>query len=59
MAVGGYDGNHYLKTVEEYDPEANEWDASFTMTYSRAGALKRISMSFRKLLLVEFLSMKF
>uniref|UniRef100_A0A1I8Q1D0 Kelch-like protein diablo n=1 Tax=Stomoxys calcitrans TaxID=35570 RepID=A0A1I8Q1D0_STOCA len=38
MAVGGYDGNHYLKTVEEYDPESNEWTQVSQLTYSRAGA---------------------
>ncbi|XP_065366353.1 kelch-like protein 5 [Calliphora vicina] len=38
MAVGGYDGNHYLKTVEEYDPEANEWTQVSLLTFSRAGA---------------------
>lgn len=38
MAVGGYDGNHYLKTVEEYDPESNEWTQVSLLTYSRAGA---------------------
>lgn len=24
-AVGGYDGQHYLKDVESYDPINNEW----------------------------------
>lgn len=24
-AVGGYDGQHYLKDVEAYDPINNEW----------------------------------
>lgn len=38
MAVGGYDGNHYLKTAEEYDPESNEWTQVSLLTYSRAGA---------------------
>lgn len=38
MAVGGYDGNRYLKTVEEYDSEANEWKQKSPLTYCRAGA---------------------
>lgn len=24
-AVGGYDGQTYLNTVESYDPQTNEW----------------------------------
>lgn len=24
-AVGGYDGQSYLNTVEAYDPQTNEW----------------------------------
>lgn len=38
IAVGGYDGNSYLNTVEEYDPESNEWITISPMTCSRAGA---------------------
>ncbi|XP_055853938.1 kelch-like protein 5 [Episyrphus balteatus] len=38
IAVGGYDGNHYLKTAEEYDPETNEWTQVAPLTYNRAGA---------------------
>ncbi|XP_055377632.1 kelch-like protein 5 isoform X2 [Condylostylus longicornis] len=38
LAVGGYDGNQYLKTVEEYDPETNEWTSLSQLNYSRAGA---------------------
>ena len=25
MAVGGFDGTTYLKTIEVYDPDANTW----------------------------------
>ena len=25
MAVGGYDGQHYLRLVEAYDTQHNEW----------------------------------
>lgn len=25
MAVGGYDGQHYLRLVEAYDTQSNEW----------------------------------
>lgn len=25
MAVGGYDGQHYLRLVEAYDTQNNEW----------------------------------
>ena len=25
FVVGGYDGQHYLKNVESYDPHLNEW----------------------------------
>jgi kelch-like protein 1/4/5 len=25
IAVGGYDGQHYLKLVEAYDAQNNEW----------------------------------
>lgn len=38
LAVGGYDGNSYLSTVEEYDPDNNEWTKVSPMTCSRAGA---------------------
>ena len=29
-AVGGYDGQQYIKDVESYDPIANEWTKVFT-----------------------------
>lgn len=38
IAIGGFDGNQYLKTVEEYDPETNEWTQLAPLTYTRAGA---------------------
>ncbi|XP_067639390.1 kelch-like protein 5 [Eurosta solidaginis] len=38
MAIGGYDGNHYLKTVEVFNAETNEWAQAAPLTYSRAGA---------------------
>lgn len=38
IAVGGYDGNNYLRTVEAYDLESNEWSQVSPLTYSRAGA---------------------
>lgn len=38
IAVGGYDGNQYLKTVEQFDPESNEWQQLAPLNYNRAGA---------------------
>lgn len=38
IAVGGYDGNQYLKNVEQYDPETNEWTQLAPLNYNRAGA---------------------
>lgn len=38
VAVGGFDGVQYLKTVEQYDPETNSWKVCAPVTYSRAGA---------------------
>ncbi len=26
IAIGGYDGQSYLKIVEAYDPQTNEWE---------------------------------
>ncbi len=31
-AVGGYDGQVYLNTVEAYDPQTNEWTQVHTQT---------------------------
>lgn len=36
-AVGGFDGTTYLKTVEVYDREGNQWRQSGCMTYRRLG----------------------
>ncbi|VDM42128.1 unnamed protein product [Toxocara canis] len=36
-AVGGFDGTTYLKTVEVYDRECNQWRQSGCMTYRRLG----------------------
>lgn len=36
-AIGGFDGSSYLKTVEVYDPEANLWKLSGSMTHRRLG----------------------
>lgn len=38
IAVGGYDGAQYLKTVEQYDPETNEWVQLAALNFNRAGA---------------------
>ncbi|KAK3738174.1 hypothetical protein QZH41_019677 [Actinostola sp. cb2023] len=36
-AVGGHDGVNYLKTVEKYDPERNEWTYAASMGARRGG----------------------
>lgn len=36
-AVGGHDGVNYLKTVERYDPERNEWTYVASMGARRGG----------------------
>lgn len=38
VAIGGYDGSHYLRTVEQYDPNTNEWSALAPLLTGRAGA---------------------
>lgn len=38
IAVGGYDGNQYLRVVEKYDAENNEWIQLAPCNYLRAGA---------------------
>lgn len=38
FAVGGYDGQNYLKTVEKYDAEKNEWIQVAPLNFSRAAA---------------------
>ena len=37
MAVGGFDGTTYLKTVEVYDPETKSWRMCGNMNYRRLG----------------------
>uniref|UniRef100_S4RJG3 Kelch-like protein 20 n=1 Tax=Petromyzon marinus TaxID=7757 RepID=S4RJG3_PETMA len=37
MAVGGFDGTTYLKTIEVYDAEANTWRLYGGMNYRRLG----------------------
>lgn len=36
-AVGGFDGAAYLKTIEVYDPEQNQWRLCGCMNYRRLG----------------------
>lgn len=33
MAVGGFDGTTYLKTIEVYDPDANTWRYCIYLDY--------------------------
>lgn len=37
MAIGGFDGTTYLKTIEVYDPEQNCWKLYGGMNYRRLG----------------------
>lgn len=37
MAIGGFDGTTYLKTVEIYDPDSNSWRIVGGMNYRRLG----------------------
>ncbi|KAF7656589.1 hypothetical protein LDENG_00039120 [Lucifuga dentata] len=37
-AVGGYDGQSYLNTVESYDAQNNEWTVEVPLNIGRAGA---------------------
>lgn len=37
MAIGGFDGTTYLKTIEVYDPETNSWKLCGGMNYRRLG----------------------
>ncbi|KAF8791411.1 Kelch-like protein 5 like protein [Argiope bruennichi] len=37
IAVGGYDGQSYLKIVEAYDPQNNEWEEIKELEDGRAG----------------------
>lgn len=36
-AVGGFDGTAYLKTIEVYDSEQNQWKLCGCMNYRRLG----------------------
>lgn len=36
-AVGGFDGTAYLKTIEVYDSESNQWRLCGCMNYRRLG----------------------
>lgn len=38
FAVAGYDGVRYLKLVEVYDPQTNEWQEVASLKNERAGA---------------------
>lgn len=38
ITVGGYDGSQYLRNVEQYDPNTNEWTALAPLLTGRAGA---------------------
>ena len=37
MAIGGFDGTTYLKTIEVYDSESNCWKLCGGMNYRRLG----------------------
>ena len=37
MAIGGFDGSTYLKTVEIYNAETNSWQLNGGMNYRRLG----------------------
>ena len=37
MAIGGFDGTTYLKTVEIYDCESNSWKVNNSMIFRRLG----------------------
>lgn len=36
--MGGFDGQQYLRTVEKYDEEKNEWVEVSPLLYGRAAA---------------------
>lgn len=38
ILIGGYDGTNYLKTVEKFDPETNQFEKLKSITFPRAGA---------------------
>jgi hypothetical protein len=37
MAIGGFDGTSYLKSVEIFDAESNSWKINSSMIYRRLG----------------------
>lgn len=37
LAVGGFDGTTYLKTIEVFDPVLNQWKLYGGMNYRRLG----------------------
>ena len=37
VAIGGFDGTTYLKTVEVYDPDQQIWKLNGSMIYRRLG----------------------
>jgi len=37
VAIGGFDGTTYLKTVEVYDPDQQIWKLNGSMMYRRLG----------------------
>jgi len=37
LAVGGFDGTTYLKTIEIFDSVSNQWKMSDGMNYRRLG----------------------
>lgn len=37
-AIGGYHDGQYLKTVEKYDADKNEWTIMAPLNFSRAAA---------------------
>lgn len=37
IAVGGFDGTTYLKSIEVYDSQSNQWRLQTGMNYRRLG----------------------
>ena len=37
FVIIGFDGSTYLKTIEVYDPETNQWRLCGSMNYRRLG----------------------
>lgn len=38
ITIGGFDGTNYLKTVERFNPETNQFEKVKSITFPRAGA---------------------